>query len=75
MAYERGTRRDAEEVGGLAVARRLYDARYHAAARLYIAAVDPARRATIVVENDDLDNPRLRVSPRPPSDRREPNGR
>jgi uridine kinase len=36
-------------------------ARELTAARLYLAEVEPARRATIVVEHDDLYNPCLRI--------------
>jgi hypothetical protein len=37
----------------------MYDDRYHGAARLYLKAVDPARCATVIVDNNDLDAPRL----------------
>ena len=60
VARHRGTHRDARQLGGLAKAEHMYDVRYHAAARRYLAAVDPAARATLVVENTDLRNPRLR---------------
>jgi uridine kinase len=60
VARRRGTQRDASLFGGVARAEELYDARYHAACRLYLAAVDPARRATVVVENDDPAHPSLR---------------
>jgi hypothetical protein len=40
-------------------------ARYHAAARRYLAAVDPAARATLIVENTDLEHPRLRTGATP----------
>jgi uridine kinase len=61
VARQRGTARDAEQFGGLSLAEQAYDARYHAAGRRYLAEVDPARRATLVVENNDLRNPVLRV--------------
>ena len=67
VARERGTRRDAALLGGLAEAERLYDARYLAAWRLHAAAGDPTRLAMLVVENDDPARPRLR---RTPPDRR-----
>jgi uridine kinase len=60
VARERGTRRDAAQLGGLAKAEQLYDSRYHAAARLYLAAVDPGHRATLVIDNNDFANPELR---------------
>jgi uridine kinase len=62
VARHRGTARDARQLGGLAKAEHMYDVRYHAAARRYLAAVDPAGRATLVVENTDLDSPRLRIA-------------
>jgi uridine kinase len=62
VARERGTRRDARQFGGLAQAERIYDARYHAAARRYLAEIGPAARATLVVENSDAEHPRLRVA-------------
>jgi uridine kinase len=60
VARHRGTVRDAQALGGLARAEHMYDVRYHAACRRYLAAVDPAARATLIVENTDLQNPRLR---------------
>lgn len=57
----RGITRDAALLGGEKQARAAYQARYHAAARLYIDAVHPADSATIVFDNDDLDRPRIRV--------------
>lgn len=59
VARGRGLDRDADQLGGLADAERLYESRYHAAARLYLAAVNPAARATIVVDNNDLARPRI----------------
>jgi uridine kinase len=46
VARRRGTARDVRQLGGLAKAEHMYDVRYHAAARRYLAAVDPqhARR-------------------------------
>ncbi len=65
VARHRGTVRDARQLGGLAKAEHVYDARYHAAARRYLAAVDPAARATLIVENTDLEHPRLRTGATP----------
>jgi uridine kinase len=59
VARARGVARDSSLLGGPEQARRLYDVRYHAAARLYLKAVDPARCASVVVDNNDLDAPRL----------------
>ena len=60
VARARGTKRDAERLGGLDGAGRLFDERYHAAARIYLAAVGPAEQATLIVENDDVTRPVLR---------------
>jgi hypothetical protein len=65
VARHRGTARDARRLGGLAKAESMYDVRYHAAARRYLAAVDPAGRATLIVENTDLEYPRLRTGAAP----------
>lgn len=60
VARARGTRRDADQLGGLAAAENAFDRRYHAACRRYLAEEHPATRATIVVGNDDVDHPVLR---------------
>jgi uridine kinase len=60
VARDRGTRRDADAFGGIEAAVQAYDNRYHAASRTYVAEVDPATRATVVVGNDDLERPVLR---------------
>ena len=59
VALSRGIARDSAALGGEANARVAYRSRYHAASRLYIDAVHPAERATVVVDNDDLDHPTL----------------
>ena len=56
-----GVARDAEQLGGRDEAERLYDERYHAAARRYLAEVRPATRASLLVHNDDPANPQLEV--------------
>lgn len=56
----RGTRRDTALFGGSAQAEHAFDHRYHVACRRYLAEVDPAAHATIVVGNDDVDHPVLR---------------
>jgi uridine kinase len=61
-ALARGIARDAAAFGGEADALVAYQSRYHAAARLYIDAVHPAERATVVVDNDDLDHPKFRFA-------------
>jgi uridine kinase len=58
-ARERGVARDAALLGGVAQAGDLYDARYHAAARLYLDEVHPAEQASIHLSNDNLDTPGL----------------
>ncbi|MEU8827340.1 hypothetical protein [Streptomyces sp. NPDC048636] len=65
VARRRGTRRDTGLFGGLDRAEHAFDTRYHAACRHYLAEIDPAAHATIVVGNDDLDHPVLRRSGRP----------
>jgi uridine kinase len=60
VARERGTRRDAELLGGLEQAERAFDLRYHAAGRRYLAEVGPAARATIVLGNAGVANPVVR---------------
>jgi uridine kinase len=61
-ARDRGTARDAGQLGGLEEAGRVYDTRYHAAARIYLSEVAPERHATIVFDNSDLSRPRLLAS-------------
>ncbi|OBK34428.1 hypothetical protein A5658_11210 [Mycobacterium sp. 1245111.1] len=61
-ALRRGIDRDAEQFGGEAEARRKYAERYHAAARMYIAEVNPEQVADFVVDNDELAAPRLHRS-------------
>jgi uridine kinase len=62
VALARGLARDAASLGGEDAARTAYQARYHAAARLYIADRHPAENASVVVDNDDLDSPSLRFT-------------
>ncbi len=65
VARERGTRRDAELLGGLDQAERAFDRRYHAASRRYLDEVGPAALASVVVGNADVANPVLRRIGRP----------
>ena len=60
VARVRGIERDALAFGGPDEAGRAYDLRYHAAAALYLADVDPVAAASIVIDHDDLAEPRLR---------------
>jgi uridine kinase len=52
-ARERGAARDAELLGSKQEALRLFDERYHAAQRRYLAEVDPEAAADILVDHDD----------------------
>ena len=58
-AQERGTARDAPALGGLERAVAVYEARYMAACRIYLAEQSPRERASIVIDNDDPTHPRL----------------
>lgn len=60
VALARAVARDADLLGGPQEAERLYRLRYHAACAMYLADVDPAGRATVVLGNDDLDAPSVR---------------
>lgn len=59
-ARARGATRDAEQLGSLAEAERIFTIRYHAAQRRYLAEVDPESRADIVIEHDDPQLPVFR---------------
>jgi uridine kinase len=59
VALARGVARDAEAFGGRDAATEAFTQRYHAAGHRYLAEVDPRRRASIVVDNNDLAQPRL----------------
>jgi uridine kinase len=61
VAEARGVTRDAVLLGGESAARAAYRDRYHAAAQLYLDAVHPADRATVIVDNNDPAHPRLRI--------------
>lgn len=60
VARARGVARDAAALGGEEAAGRSYDLRYHAAARRYLAEVDPAGRADHVLLNDEPEAPSVR---------------
>lgn len=62
IALARGIARDAERLGGSKPAAEAYAARYQPAARRYLEEVRPAELATMVLDNDDLAAPRLRVA-------------
>jgi uridine kinase len=60
VARARGAARDAELLGSRRRAEHLFDVRYHAAARRYLAEVDPRARADVVIDNDDPPRARIR---------------
>jgi uridine kinase len=62
LALTRGVARDAAREG-LEEATRVHRDRYHAAELLYLAEVDPVRRADVVVDNRDLAHPRVVSAP------------
>lgn len=59
VALARGATRDAATFGGRGAAVEAFRLRYHAAGHRYLDEIDPRRRATIVVDNNDLARPRL----------------
>jgi uridine kinase len=60
VARARGVARDAASLGGHDAAVAAFEQRYHAAGRRYLAEVDPLAQATIVIDNNDLQEPVLR---------------
>jgi uridine kinase len=64
IARRRGVDRDADLLGGPRAAERLLVKRYHAAARIYIDAVTPADRATVVFGNEHSGQAQLRFADR-----------
>lgn len=64
IARRRGVDRDADLLGGPGAAERLFVKRYHAAAQMYIDAVAPADRATVVFGNEHWGNTQLRFADR-----------
>jgi uridine kinase len=65
VARRRGATRDAALFGGYDTALDLYDQRYHAACRRYLAEVPAAERADAVVHNADPAHPTLVLRRRP----------
>jgi uridine kinase len=59
IARQRGIDRDAGLLGGPQAAERLFTKRYHAAAQIYLDAVDPAKRSTVIFENQDHERAQL----------------
>ncbi len=58
---ERGVNRDAVRLGGLEEARQLYANRYRPAFDLYERLCNPRIAADAVIDNNELDNPRLEI--------------
>ncbi len=70
VARARSVVRDAELLGGERQAAELFDVRYAPAFRLYAELADPVRTADVVMDNDDVDRPRLRWALGGPGSRR-----
>ncbi len=60
---QRGINRDADRLGGIAAARRLYADRYKPAFVLYEQLCKPAEVADVILNNDDLNRPVMRIRP------------
>lgn len=61
QVLERGSRRDSAWMDSLAAAEERYRTRYIPGEKLYLEAVHPHDHADVIVDNRDLDRPRLRV--------------
>ena len=61
IAARRGICRDAELLGGMDAARRLYAERYGPACDLYERLCAPASIADVVFDNDDVNRPEVRI--------------
>lgn len=61
IAESRGLGRDADQLGGMDAARELYRRRYRPAYALYDRLCAPAANADVLVGNDDIDRPVLRL--------------
>jgi uridine kinase len=57
----RGLQRDSYRLGGEAATRERYLKRYLPGQKLYLSSVNPDRLADLVIENDDVEAPVLRV--------------
>jgi len=60
QARARGVARDRDLLGGALAADAAYTDRYHAACRIYLDEVRPAAQASILIDNNFLDQPVLR---------------
>lgn len=63
LSVQRGTNRDADAEGGPDAAQALHRDRYLGAEELYLREVDPLAFVEVIVDNTDVDHPRL-VRPR-----------
>jgi uridine kinase len=63
-ALDRGLARDSTTFGGTSEAVRAYAERYHAAGHLYIRSVNPADRAMVIIDNEDLLHPQVHFAAR-----------
>ena len=61
VSERRGVDRDAERLGGLQAARQLYAERYRPAFGLYEQRCQPLSIADVIVDNNDIDRPRMRL--------------
>jgi len=59
LSVQRGIRRDAEMNGGAEAAEALHRDRYLAGELLYIAEVDPRVLVDVIIDNTDIDRPRI----------------
>jgi uridine kinase len=60
IARARAVLRDTPQFDSATAVEQVYERRYHAASRLYLAEYAPVDRATFVIGNDNLDAPVLR---------------
>jgi uridine kinase len=61
VSERRGVDRDAGRLGGLQAARQLYAQRYRPAFELYEQRCQPLSIADVIVDNNELDRPRMRL--------------
>jgi uridine kinase len=61
VSERRGVDRDAERLGGLQAAHRLYAERYRPAFDLYEQRCQPLSIADVIVNNNDIDRPHMRL--------------
>ena len=61
VSERRGLNRDAQRLGGLQAARQLYAERYRPAFDLYERRCQPRSIADVIVDNNDIDRPHMRL--------------